>query len=104
LVTGGPGNQQLTGDNMWAHIERIEPDFIQDGTMNVYVTGKGYANDADITSLPYAFTTDTLKIDMREQRRELRLKFESNCQNGDYQMGRVLISVDGGDVRGTGNP
>jgi hypothetical protein len=104
LVTGGPGNQQLTGDNMWAHIERIEPDFIQNGTMNVYVTGKGYANDADITSLPYAFTTDTLKIDMREQRRELRLKFESNCQNGDYQMGRVLISVDGGDVRGTGNP
>ena len=104
LVTGGPGNQQLTGDNMWAHIERIEPDFIQNGTMNVYVTGKGYANDADISSGPYEFTSDTLKIDMREQRRELRLKFESNCQNGDYQMGRVLISVDGGDVRGTGNP
>jgi hypothetical protein len=104
LVTGGPGNPQLVGDNMWAHIERIEPDFVQSGTMNVFVTGKGYADDVDITTGPYPFDPDTLKIDMREQRRELRLRFESNTQNGNYQMGKVLISVDGGDVRGTGNP
>ena len=104
LVTGGPGNPQLTGDNMWAHIERIEPDFVQSGTMNVFVTGKGYADDVDITTGPYPFDPNTLKIDMREQRRELRLRFESNTQNGNYQMGKVLISVDGGDVRGTGNP
>jgi hypothetical protein len=41
---------------------------------------------------------------MREQRRELRLRFESNTENGNYQMGKVLISVESGDVRGTGNP
>jgi hypothetical protein len=104
LVTGGPGNPQLQGDNVWAHIERIEPDFVQSGTMNVYVTGKGYADDVDVTSDPYPFDPDTLKIDMREQRRELRLRFESNTQNGNYQMGKVLLSIDGGDVRGTGNP
>ena len=104
LVTGTPGSPQLVGDNVWAHIERVEPDFIQNGPMNLYVTGKGYADDVDITSDPYTFNPDTLKIDMREQRRELRLKFESNCQNGDYQMGKVLMSIDGGDVRGTGSP
>jgi hypothetical protein len=37
---------------------------------------------------------------MREQRRELRLIFRSNVQDGDYQMGRVIISADFGDVRG----
>ena len=104
LVTGGPGNPQLVGDNLWARIDRIEPDFVQNGNMTVRVTGKGYANDDDIVSDPYTFDETTLKIDMREQRRELRLKFESNTENGDYQMGRVLISVEGGDVRSTGNP
>ena len=104
LVTGGPGNPQLVGDNLWARIDRIEPDFIQAGNMTVRVTGKGYANDDDIVSDPYTFDETTLKIDMREQRRELRLKFESNTENGNYQMGKLLISVEGGDVRSTGNP
>jgi len=104
LVTGGPGNPQIVGDNLWARIDRVEPDFVQEGEMNVVVTGKGYANDADIESAPYVFQPDTLKVDMREQRRELRLRFESNTQNGNYQMGKILISVEGGDVRSTGNP
>jgi hypothetical protein len=103
-VTGGPGNTQLVGDNLWARIDRVEPDFVQEGEMSVVVTGKGYANDADIESEPYTFEPDTLKVDMREQRRELRLRFESNTENGNYQMGKVLISVESGDVRGTGNP
>jgi hypothetical protein len=104
LVTGGPGNPQLVGDNNWTRIERLEPDFIQEGPMNLFVTGKGYADDNDITSAPYEFDKTTLKIDMREQRRELRLRFESNCQNGDYQVGKILMSIDAGDIRGTGNP
>ena len=104
LVTGGPGNPQIVGDNLWARIDRVEPDFVQEGEMNVVVTGKGYANDADIESAPYVFDKTTLKVDMREQRRELRLRFESNTQNGNYQMGKILISVEGGDVRSTGNP
>lgn len=104
LVTGGPGNPQIVGDNLWARIDRVEPDFVQEGEMNVVVTGKGYANDDDIESAPYVFDKTTLKVDMREQRRELRLRFESNTQNGNYQMGKILISVEGGDVRSTGNP
>lgn len=104
LVTGGPGNPQVVGDNLWARIDRVEPDFVQEGEMNVVVTGKGYANDDDIESAPYVFDKTTLKVDMREQRRELRLRFESNTQNGNYQMGKILISVEGGDVRSTGNP
>jgi hypothetical protein len=103
-VTGGPGNPQLSGDNRWLRLERVEPDFVQNGDMNLYVTGQGYADDADQISDPYVFDNTTLKIDMREQRRLLRLKFESNTFNGDYYMGKVLLSADQGDERSTGNP
>jgi hypothetical protein len=103
-VTGGPGNPQLSGDNRWLRLERVEPDFVQNGDMNLYVTGKGYADGTDEISDPYVFDNTTLKIDMREQRRELRLKFESNTFNGDYYMGKILLSADMGDERSTGNP
>jgi hypothetical protein len=98
------GAVEQPGDNLWTRIERIEPDFIQVGDMEVIVTGKSYADDTDDPSDPYVFDPTTLKVDMKEQRRELKLKFRSNTQNGDYFMGRVLLSIDAGDVRGTGNP
>ena len=105
-VGGGPGNPQMQGDNVWIRLERIEPDFVQNGNMNVYIKGKGYADEQDVTSQlsPYVFSPTTLKIDMKEQYREMRLRFESNTFNGNYQMGRILISADIGDIRGTGNP
>lgn len=98
------GAVEQPGDNVWTRCERIEPDFVQVGEMTVVVTGKGYAEDTNQPSDPYPFDPTTLKVDMREQRREMRLKFRSNTQNGDYFMGRVLLSLDTGDVRGTGNP
>jgi hypothetical protein len=104
-VMGGlVGSQKQPGDNLWTRIERIEPDFVQTGEMSVVVTGEGYADEATVDSAPYYFTPDTLKIDMREQRREMRLRFESNTENGDYQTGSVLLSLTTGDVRSTGNP
>ena len=98
------GSPKDPGENLWTRIERVEPDFVQSGAMNLVVTGKGYADDVDQPSSPYSFTPSTLKIDMKEQRREMRLRFSSNVQNGDYFMGRVVLSVETGDVRGTGNP
>jgi len=98
------GATQGVGDNLWTRIDRIEPDFIQNETMELVVTGKGYADDTDVSSDPYLFESTTLKIDMKEQRREMRLKFTSNVVNGDYFMGRVVLNIETGDVRGTGNP
>ena len=99
-VSGGPSQPSPVGENRWLHIERLEPDFIQSGTMQVYVTGRPFAQSADKISQAYDFTPTTNKIDMREQRRELRLKFVSNEQGGNYQLGKVIISADLGDVRG----
>jgi predicted homoserine dehydrogenase-like protein len=92
------------GDNVWTRCERVEPDFVQVGEMTLVVTGKGYADENDQDSSPYTFDPNTLKVDMREQRREMRLRFRSNTQNGDYFMGRVLSSLDTGDVRGREYP
>jgi hypothetical protein len=39
---------------------------------------------------------------MKEQRRELRLRFTSNVVGGNYQCGKVLLNADVGDVRGYG--
>jgi hypothetical protein len=98
-VAGGPSQASLVGDNVAVNLERIEPDFIQSGTMTFQVTGRPYAQSQDVTSDPYYFEPDTGKIDMREQRREIRLIFTSNVQGGNYQLGKVLMSADIGDVR-----
>jgi hypothetical protein len=98
------GSVEQPGDNVWTRCERVEPDFVQAGEMTLIVTGKSYAEDIDDPSEPYAFDPTTLKVDMKEQRREMRMRFRSNTQNGNYFMGRVLLSIDTGDVRGTGNP
>jgi hypothetical protein len=90
----------MMGENRWVHCERVEPDFIQSGTMQLYVTGRPFAQSADKVSSAYNFDPTTNKIDMREQRREFRLKFVSNVAGGNYQLGKVIISADFGDVRG----
>lgn len=98
-VAGGPSQAQMIGDNVWVHLERIEPDFIMTGEMSFQVTGRPFAQSDDVTSDPYVFDATTGKIDMREQRREIRLTFTSNVQGGNYQMGKVLLSTSAGDVR-----
>jgi len=103
-VTGGPGQNSIQGANRWIRLERVEPDFVQVGEMSVTVIGAGYADEVDTYSDPYYFDQTTYKIDMREQVREMRLRFESNTYNGDYETGKVLLSVSVGDERNTGNP
>ena len=98
-VQGGPPQTSPVGENVWLRLERVEPDFIQTGEMTFRVIGRSFAQSADVISDPYPFDPDTGKIDMREQRREIRLFFKSNVQGGNYQMGKVLLSATVGDVR-----
>ncbi len=99
-VSGGPSQPSPMGENRWLRLERVEPDFIQTGNMELYITGRPYAQSTDETSDPFVFAPNTNKIDMKEQRRELRMKFVSNVAGGDYQLGKVLLNATIGDVRG----
>jgi hypothetical protein len=107
FVTQGPtqtsapkAQQGSPGKDLWERIERVEPDFVQAGTMTLYVTGRDFANDADVTT-SYTFGPTTPKIDLKEQRRQLRLRFESNTQGGSFEMGTVLVKPKPGDIRST---
>lgn len=101
LPTGGiPAIQaNAPGLNRWTRLIRIEPDFVQEGDMTVEVQGNEFANSADLISDPFTFTQSTERIDMREQRREIKLKFRSNTVGGHYEMGRVILHTEPGDVR-----
>jgi len=99
FVAGGPSQSAPVGENKWLRLERVEPDFIQEGEMEIYVTGRSFAQANDVTTGPYPFDPDTGKVDMREQRRELRLKFVSNVAGGNYQVGKIILDADLGDVR-----
>ena len=68
--------------------------------MELYITGRPFAQSDDETTGPYVFDSSTNKIDVREQRRELRLIFKSNVVDGDYQAGKIIVDADMGDVRG----
>jgi hypothetical protein len=103
FVAGGPSQPTMVGENKWIRVDRIEPDFIQSGDMTVQVTGRPFAQSQDVTSDPYTFTPNNGKVDMREQRRELRLRFVSNTQGGNYQMGRVIVDAEFGDTRPYGS-
>lgn len=96
---GGPSQPTPDGNNRWIRLERIEPDFLQSGEMTVVVTGRPFAQGEDKESAPYVFGPNTGKIDMREQRRELRLKFTSDVAGGNYQLGKLLLDAEIGDVR-----
>lgn len=99
LAGGGPVQDQPQTENVWTRITRIEPDFVQSGEMTVEVLGSVHAQSEEESSTPLAFEPDTGKVDIRQQRRLLQLRFRSNTQGGNFFMGRVIMHLERGDVR-----
>jgi hypothetical protein len=99
-LTGSPSQDALQGVNRRMHLRRIEPNFLQNGVMSMVILGRKFASGPyEEISGPYYFNPDTGKIDLRVEHRLVRLKFESNDINGNYEMGRNLITAEFGDER-----
>jgi hypothetical protein len=72
--------------------------------MNVQVTGRANARAPEVYSSIFTFP-DPANVSqpfeqivmLKEQRRELRLRFESNALYGDYQMGQIIGHLETGD-------
>jgi hypothetical protein len=92
-----PSGQE--GGNFWTRLVRVEPDFNQVGDMTMRVIQREFAQQDDIVSEPFTFGPETGKIDMRKQGRQIRLRFESNALNGNYEMGRTILHTEPGDTR-----
>ena len=98
-IGGTPSQDSNASVNRRMHIRRIEPDFLQEGDMMMSVLGRKFASSDPEVSGPYTFSPNTGKIDLRVEHRLVKLKFESNCINGNYEMGRNMITAEFGDER-----
>jgi hypothetical protein len=100
-IGGTPSGDNLQGVNRRMHLRRFEPNFLQSGTLSLKVLGRKFADD-DIESQvsgPYYFDDSIGKIDLRVEYRLMRLQFESNQINGNFEMGRNIITCEFGDER-----
>ena len=97
--TGGAAGEQPTGQDYWTRLTRIEPDFVQSGSLIMTVRGREFAQGPVTTSEAYVLEPGTERVDLREQRRQVTLRFESNVVDGGYFMGRVLLHTEQGDIR-----
>ena len=98
-VGGTPSADSSPAVNRRLHLRRIEPDFVLGGSMTLNILGRKFAQSTTETSGPFYFDANTEKIDLRVEYRELSLKFESNDIDGNYEMGRVLLTAELGDER-----
>lgn len=85
-------------------IKCIEPDFVQSGNMSVQIVGRINARAQEVYGPKMYFPAVATQPDQelvffKEQRRELRFRFESNTIDGDYQMGQILVHIEQGDGR-----
>ena len=99
-LTGSPSQDTRQGINRRMHLRRFEPNFLQTGTMSLTILGRKFAGGQyEEDSGPYYFNQETGKIDLRVEHRLVRLKFVSNEIDGNYEMGRNLITCEFGDER-----
>lgn len=80
----------------------MEPDFVQSGDMTVQAMGRANAKAPEVDGQPKTIyenpqTPQEQVVYFKEERRELRFRFESNTVGGDYQMGLVLAHTQPGD-------
>lgn len=90
------------GTNSALRITSIEPDFVQSGPMSVRITGRANARAPEVVSSAVTFPATAQQpyeqiVMLKEQRRELRVRFESYEVGGDYQMGQIIGHVGPGD-------
>lgn len=80
----------------------IEPDFVQQGDMTAQVLGRRNARAPEVNGPIMTFPDTATEVNqevvlLKDQRRQMRFRFESNVIGGDYQMGVPLAHVQPGD-------
>jgi hypothetical protein len=98
-IGGTPAGDTPTGVNRRIHLRRVEPDFLQSGNMTLQVVGSSFARGPEEFSPVFTFGENDGKVDLRIENRESRLIFTSNTVNGDYEMGRIIITAEYGSER-----
>lgn len=98
----GDISQLVQGNDQSLHISCVEPDFVQAGEMSISIHGRANARAPEVDGTPVTYPEDATTpeeqiVRFREQRREMRLRFESNTVGGDYQTGQNIGHVGPAD-------
>lgn len=95
---GMPVDDQQPSNNE-LRVGRLEPDFVQSGNMTLTVKGRVNSKADVVESDPFTIfetasapTEETVKL--REIRRLMSFKFESNVQGGNYEFGETLAHIE----------
>lgn len=100
FVSGGPTQYAPQGANKQVRLLRLEPDFVLTEPLTMTVTGRAFPQSADVASDEFAVTPTTEYVALREQRRIMSVRIESNVVNGNFEAGRNMTLIEPGDVRG----
>lgn len=90
-------------ENKSLNVHWFEPDFIQTGDLMLTVTGRINARAPNVSSEIFTIVEvpdrDEQIIPLKEARRLMRFRIESNTQGGDFQMGQCIGHIQPGDGR-----
>lgn len=93
------GSQPAQLINRWMDLQRIEPDFVNTDNpshFTVTVSTKEYAQSKSQLISTTNFDSDTEKLDMRAQGRNMTLTFSSN---DNFEVGQIMLLLGIGDAR-----
>lgn len=85
--------------NRWVDLQRVEPDFAytaNPSNFQLVVTTREYAQSVPVNSAAINFDSNTEKLDMRIQGRNMALTFSSS---DNFEVGQIMLLLGLGDAR-----
>jgi len=79
--------------NKALQVQMVEPDFVQTGTLNLFIEGRANARAPNVETGPFPFDEATQAVHPKTARRFLQFKVESNEVGGSYLMGTPIAHL-----------
>lgn len=84
--------------NVLIRARRLQPDFVQQGPMDVIVYTRMFPAEQAVVDGPYSFLPNTPKIDLETMQGALvNFEFSSNVLDGYFRMGKTIFEYLPGD-------
>jgi hypothetical protein len=100
FATGQPFADAPVTADVTTRVVRVEPDFSQVGDLTMVVKGRSFAKDEIVDVATVVIPEASNFEDIRDaQARLLRIQIITNTRNGDFDQGKVMLTLQPGDER-----